>query len=131
MSTKWKAILIAVAVISLIVFGYFAGAQMSGGDLSKAKKDIDRLTGEINGMQDSFATKSTEWEEKEKGYKQSVKNLNNRLAILQKEKNVLDVEIKKIKKERSEIVVPDNPDDVVKQFRDAGFRSCTRIKGSR
>jgi len=125
MTLKWKAILIGVGALILVAGAFYIGSGMGNSKLDKelqdAKSDVDKLRGQLTSL-------NGVWENKELGFQAQIKDLSGRLKQKQGEINVLDAKLKKIGEDRASVIIPSAPDDIVADFRNAGFRSCTRSK---
>ena len=125
MTLKWKVILIGVFVLILVAVAFYAGSGTGNSKLNKelqsAKSDVDKLRGQLTSL-------NGVWENKELSFQAQIKDLNGRIKQKQGEINVLDARLKKIGEDRASVIIPSAPDDIVADFRNAGFRSCTRSK---
>jgi septal ring factor EnvC (AmiA/AmiB activator) len=122
---KLKLIIGGVMAAILAGGGFYLGSGMADKGLEKKLREAESTVSQLQGERDSL---ETTWQNKEADFEKNVKSLNDRLNRLQRENNVLEDKIKELEKQRAEIVVPDNPDDIVNDFRKLGFRSCTRVR---
>lgn len=122
---KWKLMLGVVIAAALAGGGFYLGSGMYGREPGKKLREAQQTVEQLQEERDSL---ETVWQNKEADFEKTIKGLSDRLRRLQRENNVLEDKIKELERQRAEIVVPDNPDDIVNDFRKSGFRSCTRVR---
>jgi hypothetical protein len=126
MPNKWW--LIVPGVVALVVIVWIATGIIGNRTIQKAKNQIAQLESEVATLTGKREAVEKDAAAKETEYLKRIATLNGRLLQLQKEKQSIEGELAKFKKQRESIVIPADPGGVCDQFVRVGFRSCTTVK---